>query len=96
MVQRQDDERPVPRWDVDARKRLLDVGRVVAVGQNYAFRVGSRSRCIGYRGVGVVCETLTDFQKLRLVVGEIFASLSFECSVGRFARFERNGTENDD
>ena len=39
VVERQDDQRAEMRRNVDPRQRLLDVGRVVAVGQDHAFGV---------------------------------------------------------
>ena len=63
VVQRQDDERAVAGRDVDARERLFDVGRVVAVGQDDAFRIGRRARRVGDRGVVVVPDRLPYFEK---------------------------------
>ncbi len=64
VVERQDDERAVPRRNIHASQRLLDIGRVVAVGQNDPFRIGRRPRGVGDGGVVVVPQTAPDSQKL--------------------------------
>ena len=96
VVQRQDDERAVAGRDVDARERLFDVGRVVAVGQDDAFRIGRRARRVGDRGVVVVPDCLPYFEKFLLMPGQIVAAQTFEHAVGRFAAFERNVSQDDD
>ena len=83
------------RRNVDPRQRLLDVGRVVAVGQDYALGVRRRARGVGDRGVIVIPDRLPDLHKLRLVLGEVFAAQTLERPVGRLPGFQRNVSEDD-
>jgi len=96
MVERQNDERAVVRRDVDARERLLDVGRIVAVREDHAFGIGRRAGGVGDRGVIVVADRLPDFQELLAVFCEVVAAEFSERSVGRLPRFQRNVAEHDD
>ena len=96
MVERQNDERAVVRRDVDARERLLDVGRIVAVREDHAFGIGRRAGGVGDRGVVVVADRLPDFQELLAVFCEVVAAEFSERSVGRLPRFQRNVAEYDD
>ena len=88
VVQRQDDQRAVMRRDVDARERLLDIGRVVPVREYDALRVGRGPGGVGDRGIVFVPNGLPDLQKLLLVLREVVASEAPEGSVGGFTRFE--------
>ena len=96
VVERQDDERAVVRRDVDARERLLDVGRVVAVREHDPLRIGCRAGGVGDRGVVVVADRLPDCHELLAVFGQIVASEPLEGPEGRFARFEGQVPEDDD
>ena len=95
MVQRQDDERPVMRRNVDARQRLFDVGRVVAVRQHHALGVGRCARRVGDRRIIVVPDRLACFQELLPVFGQIVAAQAFQRTVSRLSGFQRNVSEND-
>ena len=95
VVERQDDQRAEMRRNVDPRQRLLDVGRVVAVGQDHAFGVRRRARGVGDRGVIVIPDRLPDLHELLLVLGEVFAAQTLERPVGRLPGFQRNVSEDD-
>ena len=95
VVERQDDQRAEMRRNVDPRQRLLDVGRVVAVGQDHALGVRRRARGVGDRGVIVIPDRLPDLHELRLVLGEVFAAQTLERPVGRLPGFQRNVSEDD-
>ena len=96
VVQRQDDERAVVRRNVDARERLFDVGRIVAVRQHDAFRVGRRARRIGDRGVVVVADRLSAPHEFLAVLRQVVAAQPLERPEGRLARLEREVSEDDD
>ena len=96
VVQRQDDERAVPRRDVDARERLLDVGRIVAVRQHDPLGVRGGARRIGDGGVVVVLDSLPDGKEAVALVGQVGAAEPLEGSQRHLPRFERNVAEDDD
>ena len=96
VVQRQDDERTVRRRDVDARERLLDVGRIVAVRQHDTLGVGRGARRIGDGRVVVVADGAADGEELVAVVVQIGAAEALERSQRHLARLERNMAEDDD
>ena len=96
VVERQDDERAEIRRDVDARERLLDVGRVVAVCQYDPLRIGRRAGRIGDRRVVVVADRLSDGEEFRAVFRQVVAAQPLERAVGRLARFEGDVAQHDD
>ena len=96
VIQRQDDERPVVWRDVDARERLFDVGRVVAVRQHDAFWGGRGARRVGDRRVVVVADRTADCEELLPICRQVVAAHAPERPERRLARFERRVADDDD
>ena len=96
VVQRQYDERPERRRNVDARKRLLDVGRVVAVRQHDALGIGRGARRVGDRRIVVVPDPPSDGEELLAVLRQVVAAQPAERSQCGFARLQRYVAYDDD
>ncbi len=96
VVERQDDERAVRRRDVDARERLLDVGRVVAVGEHHALGVGRRAGGVGDGGDVAVADRAAYGHEPVAAGVEVVAAQPLEGAEGRLARLQRQVAEDDD
>ena len=64
MVQREYYQRTPRIVYIHASERLLHVRRIVAVGEDHAFRIGGRAGGIGDGGVIIVAQRLPDRQEL--------------------------------